>query len=301
MRVLISGGTGLIGTALTASLLEDGNPVWVLTRNPRAVPARDGLTALHWDGRTVGEWGQTMGQMEAVVNLAGENLARWPWTTPRKQRFWQSRVDAGRALTEAIRGSSARPKVFVQATGINHYGLHGEVADESTPPGDDFLARLTVAWEDATRDLDELGIRRCILRTAVVLAKRDSLLTMMALPVRLFAGGRLGSGHQAVPWVHISDVVGALRFLLENESLKGPFNLIAPEQTSNADFYRSLARILRRPYWFPTPAFLLRRMLGEMSVLIVAGRYARPARLLEAGYEFRFGRLEPALRDLLGS
>jgi uncharacterized protein (TIGR01777 family) len=241
-----------------------------------------------------------VGQMDAVVNLAGENLARWPWTRQRKERFLQSRVQAGRALTEAIRGSSTRPKVLIQASGINHYGLRGETADESTPPGDDFLARLTVAWEDATRDLDQLGIRRCILRTSVVLAGRGSLLTMMALPVRLLAGGRLGNGRQAVPWIHIADVVGAIRFLMEDESPRGPFNLIAPEQTSNAEFYRSLAAALRRPYWFRTPAFLLRWFLGEMSVLILEGRYARPARLLEAGYEFRFGRLESALRDLLG-
>jgi len=299
MRVLISGGTGLIGRALSASLLADGHPVWVLTRDPAAAPARDGLTALRWDGRTVGEWSQMLSGMDAVVNLAGENLSRWPWTARRKQRFWDSRVDAGRALTEAVRQASPPPKVLIQSSGINHYGLQGGVADEAAPPGEDFLARLTIAWEDSTRELDELGVRRCILRTAVVLAKRDSLLSVMALPVRLFAGGRLGSGNQAVPWIHIADVVGAIRYLLDGQTLRGPFNLVAPEPSSNADFYRTLAGVLRRPYWFPTPAFLLRLVLGEMSVLVAEGRYARPDRLLAAGYTFRFVKLEAALRDLL--
>ena len=302
MRVLISGGTGLIGKTLTDSLLADGHTVWVLTRrDPAAVPAKDGLSALNWDGRTTEGWGQAVSQMDAVVNLAGESLSHWPWTAARKRRFWDSRVDAGRALAEAIRNASPHPKIFIQSSGINYYGLHGEPADESTPPGEDFLARLSVAWEDASRELDDLGVRRCILRTAVVLAKGGGLLSLMALPVRLFAGGRLGSGRQAVPWIHVSDVVGSIRFMLGNESLRGPFNLIAPEPSSNADFYRCLARVLRRPYWFPTPAFLLRLALGGMSVLVVDGRYTRPARLLAAGYEFRFAKLEPALRDLLAA
>lgn len=294
MRILISGGTGMIGTALAKSLLADGHRVWVLTRDPGTARLPEGAIPLGWDGR-----GETMSGMEAVVNLAGESLARWPWTAKRKRRFLESRVRPGQALVEAIRTASPRPKVLVQASGINHYGLRGETADETTPPGDDFLARLTVDWEASTREVEELGVRRCVIRMAVVLARKGGLLPLMALPVRLFAGGPLGGGRQAVPWVHVTDAVAAIRRLLEDETTRGPFNLIAPEQTSNAAFYRALARSLKRPYWFPTPAFLLRWALGEMSVLVVEGRYARPARLLEAGYRFRFEMVEAALQYLL--
>jgi hypothetical protein len=301
MRVLISGGSGLIGTALTKSLLADGHSVWALTRrDPESDSAMKGLTFVRWDGRTTSGWGELVSEMDAVVNLAGENLAKWPWTKKQKQRFWDSRVNAGTSLTEAIRSASPRPKVLIQASGINHYGTLGSTADESTPPGDDFLACLTIAWEGATKDVESSGVRRCIVRQGVVLAPQGGLFSLMALPVRLFAGGPLGSGKQAVPWVHLDDVVGAIHFLLENDQTSGVYNLIAPEAISNADFYRALAQALHRPYWFRTPAFLLKLALGEMSVLVVEGRCATPNRLLEAGYRFQVEELGEAMKRLVG-
>ncbi|MEW6092685.1 MAG: TIGR01777 family oxidoreductase [Chloroflexota bacterium] len=296
MKILITGGSGLIGKALTRSLLADGHSVWVLTRrDPAPASAMQGLTLVHWDGRTTSGWGHLVSGMEAVINLAGEPLARWPWTKSQKKRFWDSRVHAGEAVTEAIRLASPRPKVLIQASGINHYGLRGAPADESTPPGNDFLARLSVAWEDATKEVESLGVRRCVIRTAVVLARGGGLFPLMALPVRIFLGGPLGSGQQTVPWIHLEDEIGAIRFLLENEKASGPYNLIAPEAVTSAGFNRLLAKALRRPYWFPTPAFLLKIVLGEMSVLVLEGRAASPKRLLEAGYQFRLGKLEEAL------
>ncbi|KAF0108530.1 MAG: hypothetical protein FD146_416 [Anaerolineaceae bacterium] len=309
MRVLMTGGTGLIGTALTQSLLADGHSVWALTRRDPgpALRLRSGqalatgnLTLVRWDGRTPSGWGGLVSETDAVVNLAGESLSKWPWTEKQKARFWQSRVDAGRALVEAIRSASPRPQALIQISGINHYGMHGEPADESTPPGGDFLARLTVAWEDATKEVESLGVRRCVVRLGVVLAKRGSLFPLMALPVRMFAGGPIGSGKQAVPWVHLDDVTGALRFLLENEQASGAYNLIAPEPVSNADFYKALAKALGRPYWLPAPAFLLRLALGGMSVLVVDGRYAQPKRLLEAGYRFQVEGMGEAMKRLVG-
>lgn len=301
MRILLTGGTGLIGTALTNSLLADGHQVWSLTRRDlTTAPVKNGLTLVRWDGRTTSGWGELVSQMNAVINLAGESLSKWPWTKTQKQRFWDSRVNAGHALTEAIRLASPRPKTLIQISGINHYGTTGNTADESTPPGDDLLARLTVDWEGATKDVETLGVRRVVLRLAVVLSERGGLFGLMALPVRLFVGGRLGSGKQSVPWVHLDDVVGAIRFALENEKISGPYNLIAPEPVSNAVFYKVLAKALRHPYWFPTPAFLLRLVLGEMSVLVVEGRYAQPKRLLEAGYRFRVTNIAEAIQRLVG-
>lgn len=302
MNILITGGTGLIGNALTKSLLAEGHTIRVLTRRtPLPVSSERNLNYLHWDGKTPEGWGEVIADTDAVINLAGEPLARWPWTPRQKQKFWDSRVNAGRAITAAIQAAPARPKVLIQASGINHYGLHGNLADENTPPGDDFLARLTVAWEESSQPVEELGVRRCLLRLAVVLAPKGGLFPLMALPIRLFLGGPLGSGKQPVPWIHIEDVIGAIHFLLYNDQAWGAFNLIAPEVVTNAEFNRALAAALKRPFWLPTPAFLLRLVLGEMASLILDGRPAYPRRLLEAGYTFKFPALQQALNDIVSS
>jgi uncharacterized protein (TIGR01777 family) len=237
--------------------------------------------------------------VDAVVELTGYGLEHWPWTARQKKRFRDSRILPGLALASAIRDASHRPSVFLQTSGINRYGLRGEgIADESTPAADDFLAQLTVQWEDATKSIDETGVRRVVARTAVVLSGRGGLFPLMALPVKLFAGGKFGDGSQAMPWIHLADEIGAIRFLLENENARGAFNLISPEPASNADFMKTIAKVLHRPYWFHVPAFLLKLVLGEMSVLLTEGRYSQPKRLLELGYKFQFPKLEDALVDL---
>lgn len=299
MNVLISGGTGFIGRWLAASLLGDGHQVWALSRDPEQKSAVTGFEVVQWDGRTPEGWGHLMHEMDAVVNLAGRSLDSWPWTKAMKREFLESRVNAGQAILDAIRTAERKPKVLLQASGINHYGLEGELADESTPPGDDYLARLTVDWEDATRGVKAMGVRRVVTRSAVVLAKGEGLMPLMSLTAKLFVGGRMGEGTQSMPWIHIADEIGAMRFLLENEEASGTFNLIAPQPTSNELFMRALARAMKRPYWFPMPAFLLKTMVGEMSVMVLRGRYSRPRRLTEMGYEFKFPTIEAALDDLI--
>ena len=237
--------------------------------------------------------------MDAVVNFSGLSLYAWPWTERKKQRFLSSRVNPGRALAAAIINATHRPGVFIQISGINHYGLRGEgLADESTPPANDFLAQLTVAWENATKPVEEVGVRYVVCRTAVVLARDAILLWLMALPVRLFIGGRFGNGEQALPWIHIDDQIGAIRFLMENPDAAGPFNLVAPQPTSNAGFMRTMAKVLRRPYWFYYPKFLLRLALGEMSILITEGRFSKPEHLFELRYNMHYPELEDGLRDI---
>jgi hypothetical protein len=300
MRILIAGGTGMIGTALTKSLLVDGHQVWVLTRNPGKAHLPEGVTALGWNGGNTQGWGDELSRMDAVVNLVGERLSRWPWTKQQKQRFWDSRVRAGRALAQAIQAASPRPKVLIQASGVNYYGPRGlEPVTEADGAGKDFLAGLCEAWEASTQPVEKLGVRRVILRSAIVFSARAGILPIMLLPVRLFAGGPLGSGRQGLAWIHLADEVAAIRFLLENQNARGPFNLTAPDPLSSAEFTRTAARLLRRPYWLPAPAFALRLVLGEMATLVVDGAYLRPARLQELGFTFRFGNLEAALRDLL--
>jgi uncharacterized protein len=295
MNILICGGSGFLGHALTRSFLADGHNVLVLTRGSRAA---DGAQTVKWDAKTTQGWGHFINEMDIVIHLAGKSLSTWPWTAANKQAFHDSRIIPGRLLAQAIREADSRPRLFVQISGVNYYGLRGEPADESTPPADDFLAQLAVQWEDAAKSLDELGVRRIILRSAPVLG-RGGLLPLMALPVRLFVGGPIGSGKQAMPWIHIKDWVGAARHLIADESAQGAYNFIAPTPTSNANFNKTLAEVLRRPYWFPVPAFLLRNVLGEMSVTILEGRFSSPRRLIESGYEYQFPRLKEALVDLL--
>jgi uncharacterized protein len=294
MNILIAGGAGFIGSALGSLLKQDHHEVYILTRRtPR------NSHQIQWDGRSTQGWQQRMNEMDAVVNLTGFGLEHWPWTKRQKAKFESSRVEPGRALVSAIEAASRRPRVFLQVSGINHYGLRGEgLADESTPAADDYLAQLTVKWEAATQSVDELGVRRVVARTAVVLARRGGLFPLMALPVRLYFGGRLGDGTQAMPWIHLTDVVHALAFLLQSEKARGPYNLIAPAPSSNEEFMRTVAHTLHRPYWFHVPKFLLKLALGEMSVLITEGRYSQPKRLLEDGFIFRFPTIQKALEEI---
>ena len=297
MKVMIAGGSGFLGRALTKSLLADGHQVFILTRGTQII---EGAQAVQWDAKTTNGWGHLVNEMDVMIHLAGKTLASWPWTAATKQAFHDSRIIPGLLLAQSIQEATHRPSIFVQASGINHYGLSGDLADEFTPHGEDFLAQLTVKWEDATKSVEELGVRRIVTRNAVVLGKGDGLLGLMALPIRLFAGGPLGSGKQAMPWIHINDWVGGVRHLIASENARGAYNLIAPTPTSNAEFNRILANVIHRPYWFPTPAFLLRTLLGEMSVLILEGRFSQPKRLTDSGYRYQFPGAHEALVDLVG-
>jgi len=286
MNVLIAGGTGFIGSALTRSLLADGQRVVILTRNPQRTRLPNGAQAVGWDGRTTAGWLDVFSEMDAVVNLAGATIGQWPWSAERKKMLLDSRVEAGVALTRAFQEAAKKPRVLIQASGIGYYGPRGaELLDENAPAGKDFVAALAQEWEDSTQSADTL--RRVILRTALVLGE-GGILPLMALPVRLFAGGRLGNGKQGVSWIHLEDEVRAIRFLLENDTARGAYNLSAPQPLSNADFMRSLAKSLHRPYWLPVPAFAMRLMLGEMSTLILDGQYVIPQRLLSEGFTFKF-------------
>jgi uncharacterized protein len=297
MKVIIAGGSGFLGSALKNELSQAGHEVFILTRGSSKLPYQ-----IHWDGKTSGGWGHLVNEMDAVVNLTGYGLEHWPWTKRQKQRFVDSRVLPGRALVSSIQSASRPPKAFLQISGVNYYGLRGEgVADEFTPAADDFLAQLTVQAEAATQSVEELGIRRVVTRSAVVLARGGGLFPLMALPVHLFFGGKLGTGDQAMPWIHLTDQVRALKFLLENDEARGAYNLIAPTPTSNEDFMRTIAGTVHRPFWFHVPGFLLKLALGEMSVLITEGRYSQPKRLLEQGFQFKFPKLPEALHDLFST
>ncbi len=299
MNILIAGGTGLIGSHLARSLVNDGHRVWVLTRNPEHTHLPPGVQALGWDGRTPGAWCDRLADMDAVVNLAGATIGQWPWTASRRRTLIESRVWAGEALAQAMAVAPKRPGVLVQASGINYYGLRGsELIGEEAGPGQDFLGSLASRWEESSRAVEALGVRRVVIRTAIVLDAHAGVLPLMALPVRLFLGGPLGSGKHGLPWIHLRDQVGGIRYVLENEQAHGAINFCAPQVVSSGQFIRTLAQVLGRPYWLPVPAFALRLVLGGMSETLLHGQFAEPRRLLALGYRFAFPTLESALHDI---
>lgn len=302
MRVLITGGTGLIGRALSADLAADAHQVIVLSRSPeRASGLPAGVRAERWDAQTADGWVHLADGADAIVNLAGKNIGAGRWTNERKQRILNSRLDAGQAVVQATERVSQKPGVVIQASGIGYYGPRGkEELDETAKPGEDWLAQVAVQWEDSTLPVEGMGVRRAIIRTGVVLDAKDGALPRMVQPFRLYVGGPLGGGQQWFPWIHLVDEVAAIRFLIETPEASGPFNLVAPNPATNGQVSRALGRVLGRPAFMPIPGFVLRLMFGEMATLLLDGQRAVPRRLLDLGFQFRYLIVEAALKDVLG-
>lgn len=300
MNVLIAGGSGFLGSNLTNQLLQNGHRVWILSRNPERLYLPDGVAGVGWDAKTVAGWGHIVEEMDAVVNLTGENLASGIWTPARKNRFLSSRVDSGRAIVEAIRDAQRRPKVLLQSSAIGYYGnSEDRIVAEDSPAGEDFLSQLCILWEDSTRPVEHYGVRRIIIRTSPVFSKNSLILRMFMLPFKMFIGGKLGSGKQWVPWIHIEDQIGAILHLMQNKKCNGPYNLAAPEMLRNVELEKTIAESLNRPYWLPVPAFALRIALGEMSQMVLEGQRAVCTKLLKSGYTFKYPTLDGALSDIL--
>jgi uncharacterized protein (TIGR01777 family) len=302
VRVIVTGGTGLIGRALAQNLLPNGNQhqVIVLSRNPnRALDLPSGVRVVRWDARTATGWGHLAEGADAIVNLAGESLLGY-WTPRRKRRILESRMGAGRAVVEAVQAAVVKPRVVVQASGVNYYAPAADrTVDESGPPGQDFLGRTALQWEASTAPVEALGVRRAVMRSGLVLSLAGGSFPLVVLPFRLLVGGPLGSGEQWFPWIHIADTVRVIRLLIENERASGPFNVVAPQAITYNDLSRALARVMRRPSWIRVPTWALRLVLGEMSAVVLNGQRAVPRKLLDLGFSFRYPTLEPALRDVL--
>lgn len=302
MRVIVTGGTGLIGRALTMYLDARGDEVIVTSRRPRRSadwPAGVGL--VKWDGETVTSLVPVLAGAHAVVHLAGEGIAARRWTAERKELIRESRTRSTAALVEAFARVGKRPSVLLQGSAVGYYGSRGdEELDESSDVGEGFLADVCYDWEAAGSPVEDLGVRRVLLRTGVVLAKEGGALPRMAMPFRLFGGGPVGNGRQWVPWIHLADEVGAIAFLLDAEHTNGVFNLTAPECVTNRTLSRAIGRVLHRPSFVPAPAFAMKLALGEMAELLLNSQKVLSSALVSAGYTFRFPAVEAALRDLLG-
>ena len=308
LRVIITGGTGLIGSALAESLAKDGHDVIVLSRNPEksARGLRQGIRAERWDGRSAEGWGQLADGAGAIVNLAGESLVGvnpilGRWTPARKRTIRESRLNAGQAVVEAVRAAASKPKVVIQSSAVGYYGPHGdERVTEETPAGSDFLGKLCVEWEASTQPVEALGVRRAIARTGLPLSKAGGFLPPLLLQHKLFAGGPLGSGRHYWPWIHMVDEVSALRFLIESGA-EGAFNLSAPNPVTNKVFSQTLGKVLKRPAFIPAPAFAVRLAMGELGdALLLTGQRQTPERLTALGFPFKFTELEGALKDVIG-
>ena len=304
-RIIITGGSGQMGRALAADLAKAGDDIILLGRNPEKVTKlQRNVRSEKWDGRTAQGWGQLVNGETAILNFAGENIGIPPipwWLPGRKQRIRESRVNSGRAIVDAVKNAPEKPFLVIQASGINYYGLRGDqITTENDSAGNDFAADVCVDWEAATIGVESMGVRRVIIRTAPNLTKHGGILFYLALPFRLFAGGPIGSGKQWFSWIHTVDQVRAVRFLIENANARGVYNLSAPDPRTNADFGKLIARVLRRPYWFPVPEFLMQLIFGELGKLLLLGsQRVLPQRLLEAGFKFQFADAENALNDLL--
>jgi uncharacterized protein (TIGR01777 family) len=300
MRVVIAGGSGFVGNSLVRQLLDRGDEVIVLTRDPSRVRAGRGVA---WRPPLQGGWSEEVTNADAVINLAGENIGEGRWTEERKRRLTSSRLDATRALVEAMRRDAGRARTFISASAIGYYGLHGdETLDESAPRGAGFLAELTEEWERAARE-GELVARVVIPRFGVVLDPRGGALPKMMVPFRFGAGGPVGDGRQWMSWVALADVIRFLEWATTSAATRGVYNVTAPEPVRNREFATMLGRAMHRPAALPAPAFALRLAFGRdmADEVLLGGQRVVPARGLREGFTFDCPRLEPCLERLLSA
>ncbi len=302
MKVAVTGGTGTIGQAVVHALAARGDEVTVLTRDPsKARSVLGPVEAVEWRDPT-GEPAPAaaLAGRDAVVNLLGESISQ-RWSEAAKRRIRDSRVLGTRNLVAGLRDAEPRPSVLVSGSAAGVYGARGdERLDESAPLGDDFLAVTGAAWEREAEAATDLGMRVVTVRTGVVLSAAEGALAEMLTPFKLGVGGPVAGGRQYVPWVHLDDIAGALRFCLDNSDAAGPVNASAPEPATNRELSKALGRVLRRPAVVPVPAAAMKLLFGEMAFVVVTGQRMVPERLTALGYTFRHPELEPALRDLLG-
>jgi uncharacterized protein (TIGR01777 family) len=300
MKVTLTGATGLIGTRLVRALRERGDDVTVLSRDPEKASRALGVEAVAWDPGAGPAPAEALSGRDAVVHLAGENVAQ-RWTDEAKRRIHQSREVGTHHLVAGLTAAAPRPRALVSSSAVGYYGRHGdERVPESTPPGDDFLARLCVAWEREALAARDLGLRVAVVRTGVVLDRQGGALAKMLPFFRAGVGGPVAGGRQYLPWIHADDVAGIYLTALDGDDWDGPVNATAPEPVTNAEFSRALGRALRRPAFAPVPGLAVRALYGDMAEIVTEGQRAVPERTQALGYRFFQPELDAALHSALG-
>lgn len=293
MHILITGGSGFIGRALSAALSARGDEVIILSRSPEKLAPAPGI-------RAVGSLKQVKGPVDAVINLAGAPIVEQRWTDARKAVLRSSRIDLTARLVDWMRQQPKPPEVLISGSAVGYYGSHGdEVLDETAEPVPGFAHELCRDWEQAALEAESLGVRVCLIRTGVVLGPGGGALAKMLPAFRLGLGGPIGNGRQWMSWIHLEDEVGAIIYLLDNPPLHGPFNLTAPEPVTNEVFSDTLGRMLHRPALMRVPSVMMHLLLGEASELLLEGQRVIPEYLYNAGYAFRHPGFEEALEQVL--
>jgi uncharacterized protein (TIGR01777 family) len=302
MKIVVAGGSGFLGTALLTKLTDAGHSLVLLTRAQRSTTSLPGSVQLiQWNASTMGSWSTSIEGADAVVNLTGESIGGKRWSKHQKETLLSSRVNSTKAIVEAIRQATSKPKVLVNQSAVGYYGNvpDGDVREDH-PAGNDFLSVICKQWEAEARNAESLGVRVVLPRTGIVLAKHGGALPRFFLPFNLFIGGPLGSGKQWFPWIHLDDEINALIFTLEHETISGPVNLAAPESATMKQFCTTLGKAMHRPSWAPVPGIVLKILLGEMAgPLILGGQKIVSTKLQAAGFRFKYPLLEMALKSVL--
>jgi uncharacterized protein len=297
MKILITGGTGFIGSALTRSLTDQGYEVTVLSRNPDSVEkiCGPGIKALNNLNQLKPE-----DTFQAIINLAGAPIFDARWSDARKQIIRDSRIGLTRQLVASMARMAVKPELLISGSAIGYYGDQGDtVLTEQSATHKDFSEQLCTDWENEAKKAEQLGVRVCLIRTGLVLAEGGGLLKRMLLPFRLGLGGRLGDGQQWMSWIHRQDWIAIARLMITDSSMQGAYNATAPNPVTNSEFARTLAHCLNRPALLPVPAWLLKILLGEMSGLVLGSQRVMPERLLALGFRFQYTDLSSALNQVL--
>ncbi|MDZ7771363.1 MAG: TIGR01777 family oxidoreductase [Balneolaceae bacterium] len=299
MKIVISGGTGFIGTRLTDQLLKEGHLVTIVTRTPATYEKEMARNQqfVSWEPQ---ELHAAVDGSDVVINLAGESIFGQRWTEEIKERIRSSRLETTSSLVEAIAAAGEPPSLMVSVSGVDYYADGGEkVLDESAPPGDSFLSQVTQEWEAEARKVTATGTRLAIPRLGIVLEKGGGALQQMLPPFRYFVGGPVGSGHQYFPWIHMHDLCRGLLYPATDPDFEGPYNLSSPEPVTMREFASVLGEVIRRPSLFRVPEFALRLALGEAAEPILGSHRVKPQKLQQAGFRFHYESLREALADIL--
>ena len=299
MNLVLTGASGFIGSVLSERLSCDGHTLVLLSRTPPADKILAKKRWLSWQPGADGEWERSVDGADGIIHHAGEPIAGKRWSMSQKEKLRSSRMETTRALVGAIRKAKAKPKFLLSSSAVGYYGPHGdETISEANAPSNNFLGQLCVDWEAEANKAIEFGVRVALLRTGIVLGKGKGALAKMVPPFKFFVGGSLGNGKQWFPWIHLSDHVGLIEFIIKNEKASGPFNLTAPNPVTMSEFCKALGKVLHRPSWAPVPAPLLSLMLGEMAEMLLTGQRAVPQAALSLGYQFKFPTVLHALESL---